>query len=177
MSKILITGPPKIGKSTLIKNLIEYFKSQNLTVDGFLTPELRIKGKRIGFLLERIGEKEKVILAKKSNYKSKQKLGSYNVFLDDFEDFIEFLDHLKSETIDLIIIDEIGKMELFSEKFGSILKNLFTSRKSIIATIGLQINHDIKDWLLSRKEITLYTINRENRQEIFIQIVNNISKI
>jgi len=177
MSKILITGPPRIGKSTLIKDLIEYFEKQNLTIDGFLTPELRREGKRIGFLLERIGKKEQIILAKKGNYKNKKKLGPYSVFLEEFEEFIEFLDLLKNESIDLIIIDEIGKMELLSEKFVSILKNLFESRKSIIGTIGLHINHDIKKRLLSLKEITLYVINRENRQELFTQIVKNISKI
>ncbi|GAH85681.1 unnamed protein product, partial [marine sediment metagenome] len=48
--KILITGPPRCGKSTLISKLIEYYNNKkDYTIYGFLTPEIRERGNRIGF--------------------------------------------------------------------------------------------------------------------------------
>ena len=49
-NKILITGPPRCGKSTLVSKLIEYFiNEKNYIVYGFLTPEVREDQERLGF--------------------------------------------------------------------------------------------------------------------------------
>ena len=63
--KILITGPPRSGKSTLIARLIEYFSKKQISIYGFLTPEVREGNRRIGFDIEDISTKEREKLARK----------------------------------------------------------------------------------------------------------------
>jgi len=87
-TKILITGPPRCGKSTLIVKLIEYFSKRQITIHGYLTPEVREGSNRIGFDIEDIKTKEREKLARKGNYSTKYHLGSYCVFIESFEKII-----------------------------------------------------------------------------------------
>ncbi len=74
-SKILITGPPRSGKSTLISRIIEYYSKKNYVIYGFLTPEVRMGGKRVGFDVEDIYSGKRNKLARIGNYKTQFKLG------------------------------------------------------------------------------------------------------
>ena len=47
--KIIITGAPESGKSSLISRFITHFGEKGYLVRGFITPEVQEKGKRIGF--------------------------------------------------------------------------------------------------------------------------------
>ncbi|MFQ6020933.1 MAG: NTPase [Candidatus Aenigmatarchaeota archaeon] len=124
--KIFITGNPGCGKTSLIKKLIK-----NKNVSGFYTEEIRNKIRK-GFKIIDIKTKEKGILAS-INIKEGPKVSKYRVNLKDLERIgIKALER-KS---DLIIIDEIGKMELCSEKFENKLKEVLKSNKNILATLG-----------------------------------------
>ena len=174
-SKILITGPPRCGKSTLISKLIEYFSERNLIIYGFLTPEVRERSNRIGFDIVDIFSEEKSQLARVGNFNIKFKLGKYNVFIEEFDRYIENTLKIEGKTVDLIVIDEIGKMELFSEKFQDFIKMIFTSDIAIIATIGLNLNHPLKTYLLNLPSILLMNLNRQNSQRIFKEVISLIS--
>jgi len=74
----------------------------------------------------------------------------------------------------LIVIDEIGKMELFSRKFQTFIKNIFSSKISIVATIGLKLNHPLKNYLLNLSSVLLLYLDRRNSQLIFEKIISVI---
>ncbi len=172
--KILITGPPRCGKSTLISMLIEYFKKKSYKIEGFLTPEIRKKGKRIGFDIKNLNTGEQVPLARIGTHDLQFKLGRYSIFLENLE---KTLDKLKFDDIkkaDFLIIDEIGKMELFSKKFQELLKKLFKSDISILATIGQKLKHPIKDHILKIPNIVLLNLTKQNQQEIFKKIISMV---
>ncbi len=79
----------------------------------------------------------------------------------------------------MVIIDEIGKMELFSKKFQEFIKDIFYSDIPIIATIGQRLHHPIKDYILNIPGIKRFTLTRENQLEIFqeiIQIIHSFKK-
>ncbi len=176
-AKILITGPPKSGKSTLIQNLIKNLKGE-FELSGFLTPEVRKNGKRIGFDVEDINSNMKLPLARKGAYSSQYKLGSYNVFIDKFNQYLNetirpALDKLdlKENKKTILIIDEIGKMELYSRLFQTMLKTIFNSEICIIATIGQKMKHPIKDFILNIPSIKLFKVSHNNQEEILRDIV------
>jgi len=176
-AKILITGPPRCGKSTLIQKIIKNLKDEFLLY-GFLTPEVRKKNKRIGFDVEDISSDMRISLARKGAYSSQYKLGSYNVFIDKFNQYLNdtlslLLDKLDSyENINrILIIDEIGKMELFSELFQTMLKTLFNSKLCIIGTIGQKMNHPIKDFILNIPSIKLFKVSHKNQHEILRKVL------
>ena len=70
---------------------------------------------------------------------------------------------------DLIIIDEIGKMEVFSEEFKEKVLDCLSSKKFVLATIGIGGDKFISK-IKERKDIVLFTINRENRDRLIDRI-------
>ena len=176
-SKILITGPPQCGKSTLISELIEYFSKQKFTIYGFLTPEVREHGNRIGFDIIDIYSGEKSQLARVGKVNTRFKLGKYKIFIDKFDKFLEKTLNIDKKQVDLIVIDEIGKMELFSEKFQQFIKMIFSTDISIIATIGLNLRHPLKNYLLNLSSVLLMNLNHQNSQIIFKELISLISYV
>ena len=170
--KILITGPPRCGKSTMITKLIEFYSKKNYKIYGFLTPEVKHINKRVGFDVQDIFTKIKFPLARIGNFNSEFKLGKYSVFIKEFEKYLDSALNMNENEIDLLIIDEIGKMELFSKKFQDFIKKFFQSEIPIIATIGEKINHPVKDFILEIQNTTLILLNRENKNDVFLKIRN-----
>ncbi|MFW9946189.1 MAG: nucleoside-triphosphatase [Candidatus Odinarchaeota archaeon] len=175
VSKILITGPPRSGKSTLISKLIEFYFKKNFIIRGFLTPEVREKRRRIGFDLEEISSDIKFPLARIGDYKTKYKLGKYSVFMDEFEKVISILEKYKFEHVDLIVIDEIGRMELFSEKFQYFIIDIFKGESNIIATIGKNIKYPFEKALLNISNLYKFDLSFENQQDVYQKIINLIN--
>lgn len=174
-SKILITGPPRCGKSTLISKVIKYFSECNLNIYGFLTPEVREHGNRIGFDIIDIHSGKKSQLARVGNFNTKFKVGKYNIFIDEFSKFLEDTLKLEDKTVDLIVIDEIGKMELLSDSFQDFIRMIYTTDIPSIATIGLKLKHPLKNFLLNLPSVLLFELNRQNFQFIFKEVISVIS--
>ncbi len=177
--KILVTGPPRCGKSTLIAKLIEHYSNNRFKIYGFLTPEVREKGNRVGFDIVDIGSNMTFALARTSGQVSRFKVGNYSVYLEGLE---QILDNIKGYVSTkpspndkgiqrIIIIDEIGKMELFSKKFQDFVKYIFQLEVPIIATIGEKIRHPIKDYVLSLPSVEFLVLTRDTQQQIFEKII------
>lgn len=169
--KIIITGPPKSGKSTLISRLISYYSQKDIKIEGFITPEVIDKNKRIGFDAIDINSKNKVPLARIGDYKTRYTLGRYHVFIKEFEHFIVKLERIEEQDINLIIIDEIGKMELLSRKFQKLIRKLFNLKVPLIATIGQRLQHPLKQYILMIPNIEVINLNHRNQEAMFQKII------
>ncbi|MFX1359074.1 MAG: nucleoside-triphosphatase [Promethearchaeota archaeon] len=172
--KILISGPPRCGKSTLILKLIEYYSKKNFKIKGFLTPEIRNENRRIGFDIEEISSDIRYQFARIGDYETLYKLGKYCVFINKFESVISNLENVDFEQVDLMIIDEIGKMELFSKKFQNFIINIFEGEFNIIATIGRNIKLPCKNALNGIQNLYKFDLSFQNQQEVYKQIINLI---
>ena len=160
-----------MGKTALIKKLSEALKSFNPV--GFYTEEIREGGERKGFELISLNRRRNLLSHK--NIRSPYGVGQYKVDIKGFEDFIDsisFFDPLSR----LIIIDEIGKMECFSDRFKGLLKEILDSEKFVIATIALKgrgLTAEIKE----RKDIKLFEITKGNRDSLLKEISDFVSQI
>ena len=169
--KIVITGSPGCGKSTLINRLIDFIsKEQKFTIQGFITPEVREYNKRIGFDIEDITIGSKIPFARVGNFNSDKKVGKYTVFIDKFDFYISRLERFVEDPLTVFLIDEIGKMELFSNKFKIFIKKLFTNNHTIIATMGQTLHHPIKDYIRTVPNIRFFLLTRENQHQIFEKV-------
>jgi nucleoside-triphosphatase THEP1 len=161
MKNILITGLPRTGKTTLILDIIREMKKK---VIGFVTKEIRVNNMREGFSIETFSGLNKILASKK--YKeSKFRVASYGVYIENVDLVVEELT-IKSEKQkhDFIIIDEIGKMELFSSNFKKfVLKGLDT--KKVLGTIMLRDNEFTRN-IKKREDTLVFNLTKENRESV-----------
>lgn len=154
ISNFLVTGPPGSGKTTFIVKLAGQLKNRG--VAGFFTKEIRKSGSRKGFELESLTG-NKSILAH-TDIKSRHRVGKYRVDVEEFDKFLDNIPFFDARTR-LVIIDEIGKMEVLSDKFIRIVELLLESDKTVIATIA-QRGGGFLEKVRSRQDAELFTINR-----------------
>ncbi|MGC9141279.1 MAG: dTMP kinase [Caldimicrobium sp.] len=168
---LFLFGLPRSGKSTLIEFLFDALSTQPLPffLTGFITRELREAGERIGFDLIYLRDKTfKLPLARVSNQLPKKspgrpKVGKYTVFPENLEKMIELLEKdLLSRKNTLIFMDEIGKMESFSEKFINFLTHLWEKNLKIVATLGKGEQPLLKEWR-NKWEALYIEVTPENR--------------
>ncbi len=161
---ILITGKPRTGKTTLIKKIIQVCGT---TCGGFYTEEIIRRGERAGFLI-RTTEGKEAILAEKG-LKSPHRLGKYGINCQNLEEIgVAAVDEaLRNKEI--IIIDEIGKMELFSQKFKDIVRKALDSGKKVVGIIHLA-EWTFLNAIRKRDDVVLLEVNGENNAEIWGKI-------
>ncbi|MCM8807804.1 MAG: NTPase [Candidatus Omnitrophica bacterium] len=170
VKNILITGKPGCGKTTLIKDLICEINCEKV---GFFTEEIREQGKRIGFKIITLSGKSGILASE--SYKTSFKVSRYYVSLQTFEELgvKELEEGLKKDC--LIVIDEIGKMELFSEKFREILFEVLESKNKVLGTIMFK-SHPVCDRIKKREDTKVFILERENypviKQEV-LKILKN----
>lgn len=160
IKNIFVTGPPGCGKTTLIKEILKDLK---IKTRGFFTQEIREKGERIGFKIVTLEGKEG-ILAKKG-LKSNYKVSKYGVAIENLErlGLKEIEEGLKENCI--LVVDEIGKMELFSLKFKEAILKALDSKNKVLGTIMLKPNL-FCDKIKQRKDTKVFYLQREHKEKI-----------
>jgi nucleoside-triphosphatase len=172
-NNLLITGPPRSGKTTLVKKALS-IPSLRKNAKGFLTEEYRRKGQRIGFHILTVPEGKKAILSLKG-FPSPYKVGSYGIDLEALEEWgcLAISQGLARKNI--IIVDEIGKMELFSEKFRTTLGEALDSHQKVLATI-MQSSHAFSDMIKKRTDVSLINLQRENFENVYKKVLMWLDK-
>lgn len=149
--KIAITGKPGSGKTTLCLKIFERLKSFNAT--GIVTKEVRKDGRRIGFIFLDLEDGEELWLAHVEN-PSDVRVGKYGVFVENIDRIAEKLREKREKLercqnrekcekkSEVLIIDEIGPMEMKSQAFVDTIRDIIdTSKGTLIFTIHLKSRH------------------------------------
>ncbi|HUL37693.1 MAG TPA: NTPase [Thermodesulfobacteriota bacterium] len=170
INNLLITGLPGVGKTTLIKKLCEALKG--IDPVGFYTEEIREGGERKGFELISLNGRRGLL--SHEGIRSPYQVGQYKVDIKGFEDFLDSISFFNPLTR-LIVIDEIGKMECFSEPFKKLLKEILNSEKTLIATIALKGSGLIAE-VKKRKDVQLFEITKKNRDSLLKEILDFVSQ-
>lgn len=172
--KIILTGCPGVGKTTVVRKVISLLGD---FVIGFWTEEIRSKesNERHGFKVVTT-DGESVVLASKF-FDSPYRVGSYGVNLQNFEALVlPLLLRAKEEREKVIVIDEIGKMELFSKGFIDLVSEiLFSDNYRVIATIPIRDVHPLVK-KIRRTCRQLFEVSKENRDGIVKNIFDLVLK-
>ena len=158
MLRIAVTGKPGVGKSTVVSKVVEKL---DLKACGIRAAEIRVEGLRKGFSIEDIDTGRKGIL---SHVKcTGPKLGKYHVNLED-------LDDIGAEAIrgaigcDLVVIDEVGPMELKSDNFIRTVEEVLDSERPILAVLHRSSKHPLAQRI--REEFEVLTVDEVNRDDL-----------
>ena len=162
----LLTGRPGTGKTSLIKQVAAQMKGK---AGGFYTEEIRTQGVREGFRLVTL-DGEEVILAH-VNIHSPYRVSKYGVDIDGLERVGVPTLYKAAQECDLVVIDEIGKMELFSANFREAVSRLIDSGKRVLGTIMLNPN-PWTDAIKHQPQVNLITVTRANCQQVLVELLH-----
>ena len=168
MKNILLTGVPGIGKTTIIQKVLGQTSAR---VGGFYTQEIREGKRRVGFRIVSLDGKEGILAHTHS--KSRWRVGKYGVNVEETDRIgVAALERAVEES-DLIVIDEIGRMELFSERFRQAVVHCLDSRTDVLGTIQMKRLPSL-DTIRSRKDVVLIEVTTGNRHSLPETILNMI---
>lgn len=160
--KVLLTGRPGIGKTTVILRFLESVPSKRCR--GFYTQEWRERGRRVGFWAVTLAG-ERVVLAH-VDFPRRYAVGKYGVDVAAFEALVLPELETQGEPADLYVLDEIGKMECFSPKFQEAAWRVLDGLVPVLGTIPPQGGRPFMERVRARPDVTLLPVAPGNRDAL-----------
>ncbi len=170
-----MTGPPGIGKTSVLRRAVPELKTRDYDVGGMICREVREGGLRVGFEIMDLSTGQRGWLAH-VNQSTGPKIGKYRVNLTDL-DVIgagSILDALQNA--DILAVDEIGPMELLSPAFSNALLKAVESSKPLLGTIHYRLSNSLVDRIKMREDTEILKVTYENRENLQNLIVDKISE-
>jgi len=160
----LLTGQPGTGKTNLIKQAIAGMRG---SAGGFYTEEIRSQGARQGFRLVTLDGQDAILAHVDSD--SPYRVSKYGVDVDSLDRVGVYALRKAAQQYDLVIIDEIGKMELFSANFRQTVWQIIDSGKRVLGTIMLSPN-PVADAIKHHPQVNLVSVTRANHHQVLAEL-------
>jgi nucleoside-triphosphatase len=162
----LLTGSPGTGKTTLIRQAIAKSK---VNAGGFFTEELRSNRIRQGFKIVTLDGQEAILAH--IEISSPYRVSKYGVDVEALENIGVASVHRAIREADLIVIDEIGKMELYSPRFKEAVLQAVQSKKKVLGTVMLN-SYTFADDIKRIPGVHVVEVTRSNQAEVLTDVVN-----
>ena len=162
----LLTGKPGTGKTSLIKQAVAGMGGK---AGGFYTEEIRSEGVRQGFRLVTL-DGQSATLAH-VNIHSPYRVSKYGVDIDNFNRVGVSALLKAAQQRDLVVVDEIGKMELFSANFREAILQIINSGKRVLGTIMLNAN-PWADAIKLKPQVNLITVTRASYPQVLEELLH-----
>jgi nucleoside-triphosphatase len=162
---MLLTGPPGCGKTTVLSEVVRILGECSWDVYGFWTPEIREEGTRLGFAVELLSGEREVLASRR--LPGPPRVGRYGVNVAAMDRLVvpeveRGVAAAEARRGAIIVMDEIGKMELSSQAFREAVLRAFGSQARILGTIMAR-PHPFADALKARQDVEIVHVTRENR--------------
>ncbi len=162
----LVTGRPGIGKTTCVMRTAELLRGRGLRVGGMVTLEQRAAGRRVGFKVIDLETGAEDWLAR-AGVEGPVRVGRYAVFLENLERVGVAAVRRCVGACDVVVVDEIGPMELKSRAFREAVWEALDSGTPVLATIHVAASRNpFGRRVLGRSDVELYRVTFENREEL-----------
>jgi nucleoside-triphosphatase len=165
MPALLVTGPPGCGKTTLIRKAVAEL---GVPAVGFYTEEIRSGGRREGFSLVTLDGRRATLASLR--IRGPHRVSRYGVDVEALES--AGLPVLEEATAGakLLVVDEIGKMELLSQRFREAVLRALDAGGPVLATIMLS-PHPFADALKARGDVRLIRLTPDTRERVLGEVV------
>jgi len=170
---LLLTGLPGVGKTTVVRKVLNLLPP-NFKAGGFFTEEVREGGERVGFQIVTTDGK-RAWLARKG-LQSPHKVGKYGVDAKAIESVIVPALKEALKEADLVVIDEIAKMELSHPAFADVVWECLESHKPVLGVIQ-QSRLPFLDKVRSRVDVRLWEVTPSNRDRLPNEVADELLKL
>lgn len=167
---VALTGRPGVGKTTAAVRAAELARGRGAAVDGFYSREVRRGGEREGFeLIDFLTGRRAVLASVKGEG---IRFGRYRVNVSALDSFVpEIISRaLESEQV-IVLIDEVGPMELFSPAFARSVERVLGSRNRAIITVHRSMAHPLMKRIVERPDALLIEVTEQNRDGVPAEVV------
>jgi nucleoside-triphosphatase len=168
--KVLLTGRPGCGKTTLIKRVVNNLPRR---AGGFYTEEIRDCGMRAGFKIVTL-DGEEVVFAH-IDLKTPEHVGKYRLDLSVLERIGVGAVRQAIQARRLVIIDEIGPMEIRSPVFRDAVNEALDSELPVLATIFAR-SLRFTDAIKSRPDVTLIEVRPANCKRFVSELSDRLKR-
>jgi nucleoside-triphosphatase len=159
---ILVTGPPGIGKTTVLLKVEEKLRNRGYKVGGMISQEIRDGCSRVGFEITDLALGRKGWLAHIRQAEG-PKIGRYRVNIEDLDSIGTTAILGAINNADIVVIDEIGPMELCSESFINAVKKAAEATKPPVATVHYRAHDPLIKQIMSRGDTEVFETTLRNR--------------
>jgi len=167
---LLLTGSPGVGKSTVLWRLVGALRAKGYQVGGMISREMRSNGTRVGFEVTDLSSGRRGVLADVSMLKGPH-VGRYRVNLEDLDSVGAVSIANAVENSNVVVIDEIGPMELFSLAFQDAVRRAVESLKLVVGVAHWKARSKLIDEVRGRPDAMLYQVTFENRETLHRLVV------
>jgi nucleoside-triphosphatase len=171
---LLLSGIPGVGKTTVLVRVVEGLKSKDYSVGGMLSREVRSSGSRVGFEILSLRDNQRGWLARVDQKEGPQ-VGKYHVNLFDFDRVGVAAIAEAVDNYEVIVVDEIGPMELFSDSFKETVTRAFQSKKLVIATVHWRERGFMTSALDKINDVQWFEVSMNNRERLHELILKEAS--
>lgn len=170
---LLLTGHPGIGKTTIIRKVVEALGDR---AGGFYTEEITGPGGRHGFKLVTLFGKEVTFAHKDFKAKQYPQVGRYGVDTSVLDSVGVNAIRKAIKRNRIVIVDEIGLMELYSKKFLDVVMGGILGDAHIVGTITAK-SHPEADVFKYLSQADIWEVDRRNRDTMHERILAWIDKL
>lgn len=168
---IFITGRPGVGKTTAIVRTLERL---SCPARGFYTGEMRQDGRRVGFRITNLRGQSQVMAH--VDFPKRVRVGKYGVEVESVDRIgVAALREAIREGV-LAVIDEVGKMELASERFVAVLEEVLDADVPVLGTVHRKQEERARS-LRERPDTEVREITKANRDEMPARLAEAVARM
>jgi len=170
---IFITGRSGVGKTSVLLRAVDALKAKGYKVGGMISREVRERGARVGFEIVDFHTGQRGWLAHVTR-PTGPRVSKYRVNLSDLDAIGASSILNAARDADIIVVDEIGPMELFSPEFKKAVDQAIRSSKPVVGTIHFRARDPLINAIKAREDAEILEVTYENREDLHNVIIHKV---
>jgi len=171
----ILTGKIAQGKTTKIQEIVADFKQKQIAIGGIYSPRVMENNLTIGYDVVDISTSERTLFLRNEEHADLSKIGKYSIFPQGLSKGKNALTFSANVTNQLVIIDEVGKLELDNEGWASSLENLInhSTHHILLVVRDSFIEPVIQKWNL--KNPIVFQTSENEHNHLSSTIINQLN--
>lgn len=170
----IVTGNIGAGKTNLIQNIVSKLKAENISVAGIVTTRIIENEITTGYDILNVSSNERAIFLRTFGDDNQQRIGKYFIYAEGLK---LGENSLKSTDAKLIVIDEIGKLELDEKGWHNALTQIISNSKNLLL---LSVREEVINEVLEKYRISpeiIFNVSAQNEDDLFLKIQSGLKSL